>query len=942
METRAHLLPLDVLLDKCFAALPVDLTPLLKAFESRWQAFLDGNLLDRLVVTLLNEEDHRISSYATKCQVLSLLRALSSGRAHQAKVRVRLLLQSVSSWIDDILDPREAKVTDLTVELVKVMADAFNASASAKEQLLREVRLGMRAEAAKGLLIKHFAVAQFQALIRGYLARLHLRQTLDVAAAQQRRRMQQWSAVTIQKAARGYIARKTVLRSLKIRHGLSQQVLRLASKYLSAGDLWGFLRDMDEELGRAQREARERDTREEQWANTFVKQVVARRQGEFDGVWRSFPAALQQLQQQASPFGTLDESKPSDSSSSTAVAGPLLRRALSSTVAGQRRAADQRQRARPMLALIQQTYGTGGAPPPATAHAVTTAAAAAALPALKKVPRTGRRRRPRAEAEGDTLQACQADWLTSAGAQAAAAGRDADMDILLRDVPMGMDDSLERLLHAAALRCHVPDFFSSSSSSPSSLMTPYELYLQLPQGLAKMRYELECRRWAQGLVNQLRLQGISSIRQAAPLSRLVALLKDLNAAPPLVKKAADLFMDLKNMSKAAVAGRHPLGSVLTEPVPHPEPAPRISNTAAKEVSAVVAVAVSGERAAAASRLLQRLIEQVNPQSLRASVEEIFVHAAFLVLPHGDDEDAQDMGQHAFQLFGMDLTDGRGEQQQAELVRRRFRAAVMLTTPYTLLLKEQGILTAQQLLEADLTALQLPAALFAQMEIFLNTLSNRMAGARLLPVLRDHSSLRKKEEFMVPMFYDTRFQRTPLDPRGRPSLPVKQRRAFAAGGAGSKNKDKDEGEGQEEGADEVQDLLDAPASLWGQQQQATKGISSNGSSSSSSNPLMVAPAWQVFAKSQTVTADAPIGRKLTLSTSPAKSIKANAVPAAKPAWISADPNQVFKHSLTCPFPNCGAVFSRAYTYEVHLRSHSSFPQYHAFKRRPQLGLDTLCG
>ena len=35
----------------------------------------------------------------------------------------------------------------------------------------------------------------------------------------------------------------------------------------------------------------------------------------------------------------------------------------------------------------------------------------------------------------------------------------------------------------------------------------YDIFLKLPQGLAKMKYELECKKWAQGPINRLKIKG---------------------------------------------------------------------------------------------------------------------------------------------------------------------------------------------------------------------------------------------------------------------------------------------------------------------------------------------------------------------------------------------------------------------------------------------------
>ena len=50
------------------------------------------------------------------------------------------------------------------------------------------------------------------------------------------------------------------------------------------------------------------------------------------------------------------------------------------------------------------------------------------------------------------------------------------------------------------------------------------------------------------------------------------------------------------------------------------------------------------------------------------------------------------------------------------------------------------------------------------------------------------------------------------------------------------------------------------------------------------------------------------------------------------------DKVFKYSFVCTHPHCGQVFARQYTYNIHLKSHALFGQYHDYKRQPQLYLD----
>jgi hypothetical protein len=118
-----------------------------------------------------------------------------------------------------------------------------------------------------------------QAITRGFLGRLHLKRKLKTEKENQKKIVKNWSIGKIQKVARGYIAWKTTVRSYRIRQNLSRNVLRVAEKYLqNKKDVWGFLRDINDEINRVSDEKRASEAREEDWAANFVQNVVKLRQ----------------------------------------------------------------------------------------------------------------------------------------------------------------------------------------------------------------------------------------------------------------------------------------------------------------------------------------------------------------------------------------------------------------------------------------------------------------------------------------------------------------------------------------------------------------------------------------------------------------------------------------------------------------------------------------
>ena len=124
---------------------------------------------------------------------------------------------------------------------------------------------------------------------------------------------------------------------------------------------------------------------------------------------------------------------------------------------------------------------------------------------------------------------------------------------LLRDLPMGMDDTQERLLRAASLRSFVP---STMTASDINSFQAFEAYLSLPPSLAKVRYEQEAWARCQRYIDQLRQMGFYSIQQLMPLSRMITLFKNLDPPMPgnLLDCAKAIVVCLKQKEKVKVLG----------------------------------------------------------------------------------------------------------------------------------------------------------------------------------------------------------------------------------------------------------------------------------------------------------------------------------------------------------------------------------------------------
>ena len=139
---------------------------------------------------------------------------------------------------------------------------------------------------------KEIAATKLQALIRGVLARRRVAEQIAAGKEETLKEAQNWGVVIIQKLARGYIARKTVIKSYHIRNTLSKPILKLTEKYLLSGNLWTFLSELDKTMKRVTDQLHETEEREDNWAETFVNKVVNHRKKQFDGAWNAFDEAL--------------------------------------------------------------------------------------------------------------------------------------------------------------------------------------------------------------------------------------------------------------------------------------------------------------------------------------------------------------------------------------------------------------------------------------------------------------------------------------------------------------------------------------------------------------------------------------------------------------------------------------------------------------------------
>jgi hypothetical protein len=882
------------------------------------------------------------------------------------------------------------------------------------------------------------------------------------------------------------------------------------------------------------------------------------------------------------------------------------------------------------------------------------------LAPLQPPSKTGKRKKKRVGLKGEILEdvgrmdASHSDWLTAAVNSGGGPGSSAQHSItaetgtsLLIDVPQGINDTIERLMHAAALRCYVPDFFQGVSGMPdhspaedgadavldslddastdetkveqlllqrkqrqqenpnSNADYAYGMYLKMPFGLAKMRYELQCKKYAQGPINRLRLRGLSYLADVHPISKFIMCLRSVETPRVLLNKCVDVYLELRAIGKAAPVGAidraseskfhrsvHTsqgslpaagLGATQGGSAPQlqdgrssptatgtlPDDAGGLagdegpmrsrsvqfasssvrgapilgagtsmkastsslrkgeigfdsvaegefmdagqSTTELHNTSSVATTAFTGfekylepsfpdtaegrtaqkkyvkHQNELPGKMLLSVVENQDQLSwcdLRAPVEDIFLQAAFLVVPHvsyvpdlsgmrsgstsGKGNWAEQrsmkagslkmkrvestMGNHAFKQHTAEVLKMTDENQKREAIKERFRAAFILTTPFTLYLKGKRVYTVDDLLRVNLRDLAMPPALETQLEVLLTAVVSKCVDAKIVPIPRDHVAT-AAELFTVPMFYDPKFQRSPLDPFGRPprlqqkgshrlvqkKLKATERRdnvvnkahnnmnkvasvesiqehlnqpvtlwtssgAVGSEGAVHLQESIREGENEDDGdyhgdnsAEEMglhvksslqqgsmlslgaslldDSVLDGKWSFHADNADAREGISrpdtrqgatpksgrrsgSRGTQRSGADHSETeAPAGMAAQSTVERVRTMMENSEITLSNDNnvwKKSLRSyNPDATRSPPKLRKDTKQfsqdadmmtrniedkVFKHTFVCTHPHCGQVFARQYTYNIHLKSHELFGQYHDYKKQPQLFLD----
>lgn len=107
------------------------------------------------------------------------------------------------------------------------------------------------------------------------------------AALQRQIAARDWAAVMIQSHVRRFQAVNVTV-NRKIELGLNERLARVAHRFLESGDLWGFLKAVDDDYRRYEQEKQDEMKREDEMAVTFIKRVLESRQQQHRAGWSAF------------------------------------------------------------------------------------------------------------------------------------------------------------------------------------------------------------------------------------------------------------------------------------------------------------------------------------------------------------------------------------------------------------------------------------------------------------------------------------------------------------------------------------------------------------------------------------------------------------------------------------------------------------------------------
>lgn len=352
-----------------------------------------------------------------------------------------------------------------------------------------------------------------------------------------------------------------------------------------------------------------------------------------------------------------------------------------------------------------------------------------------------------------------------------------------------------------------------------------------------------------------------------------------------------------------------------------------------EVAARKPVGISLELGAEASKWLARVTTSYsNWGGLGDDIDNLVMHACFFVLENSP----------SLHDFATELASCREEDARQEMIRVRFRQAMVVATPIILAMKADGVSAVRELAQSDLSRWsELSSALRLELERMLRLIAASKFGRA---------------------GFDPRYQRSATDPFGRPprldsDSPKKAAKARVASATG-------------DGTAVDQEL--PAARSWRADQSGGDLMLQTPVSPREELPALVVDTpdrleqyknglWRTFPGAahrdphhkpqqqaeKVELATEPNGLKNHKRLRPARMARTVPLdetnehelkPVQKTRMVPWAPYVTDINVFPCDHPNCRMSFGRMYLLRMHRRSHDSAPNYYQYRNAPQLGLD----
>lgn len=573
----------------------------------------------------------------------------------------------------------------------------------------------------------------------------------------------------------------------------------------------------------------------------------------------------------------------------------------------------------------------------------------------------------------NTLKAYQTDWLTKEVESMTEDKQDEEDDeneretSLIVEIPLGLNDTIEKILYSASLRSFSPPFFNSSTNNENKSLVHFEfnnnaynLYSKLPNSLIKSRFLQQSRQAVEPFRGSLLRSGIKFINDLMPIKRATFLLQQHDLPYPLILTIVQILRKLSTMNQFLIGKRSEPMNVLDAENEVDKENEKETNkpdiiTSSSIVPTNLSTSISSPSSVynkykgkkyceedledfndedddviynAASTMLVNMIDQFSCQcrdnDMSDSVEEVLTQAAYFLLPVPSKElerkiDSKKynkegheeiiLSRENFIHFIEDLRKRKNKDKQEDLIRQRFRSCYIYINSYILSIKLKGINTIKDLFSVQLNQLNLPKQLESEIEVLFYSILARINGSNLIKTAEFPHDI----NLVQPIYLDTKFQTSHLDPFGK--IPNKLPNQYNSVYPNKSKKDeniikKNELENRQLFDSKVKkyahydDDFDLPA-----------GIFNNNNN-------------EEFEETKRIKGK---GSKLISNSNSSLLVPIK-------SHRDSTSNQIVRHA--CPYPNCQVTFTKTYHLNIHMKTHNTNSFYHDYKHTPQLGLDEV--